>query len=186
MSPNLTGVDKATSTHHNRRLAQSFVQLSEAIPHSKCRFGCLGYDVILLLSLLGPVVPQLICVIFNGFVQIQDLLHHAPNSVRAPQLKTLRSLVALEHFYQTASVQGVFAGEDIKLVTDDHLSAQETILGRVDEGMRVPLLSLRLLEFLDLLALRLNVAAQSIDLANPVCDPLAQEALDLPHLGLWG
>ena len=80
----------------------------------------------------------------------------------------------------------MLAREDIELVTDNHLPAQETVLGRVDERVRVPLLSLRLLELLDLLALRLNVAAQSIDLANPVCDPLAQEALDLPHLGLWG
>ena len=86
-------------------------------------------------------------------MQIQDLLDHAPHFVRALELEALGRLIALQHLDQAASVQRVLAREDIELIADYHLSAQEAVLGRVNESVRVTLLFLRLLQLLDLLAL---------------------------------
>ena len=86
-------------------------------------------------------------------MQIQDLLYHTSNFIRALEIKALGRFIALQHLDQAASVQRVLAREDIELITDNHLPAQETILGRVDESVRVTLLFLRLLQLLDFLAL---------------------------------
>ena len=81
------------------------------------------------------------------------MLHHASYFIRALEIKALGRLIALQHLDQAASVQRVLAREDIELITNYHLPAQETILGRVNESVRVTLLFLRLLQLLDLLAL---------------------------------